>query len=249
MEIKHFGLIGCRLGHSFSQEWFSRKFAELGLKEYSYELFELPSVDGLKEWALRMGLSGFNVTVPYKLAVIPQLDDLDEVAAAIGAVNCVTIENERLIGHNTDAPAFQQTLDEGERKAFVMGTGGAARAVAYALEQRNIDYKFVSRTPEKHPRAISYDEMRQEAWKHPRLLIVNATPVGMYPEVDSTPLGLQAPEGDVLVYDLIYNPSPTRLLREAAALGMRTKNGLEMLHLQADLSWKIWENKEIGIKN
>ena len=91
--------------------------------------------------------------------------------------------------------------------------------------------------------------MRQEAWKHPRLLIVNATPVGMYPEVDSTPLGLQAPEGDVLVYDLIYNPSPTRLLREAAALGMRTKDGLEMLHLQADLSWKIWENKEIGIKN
>ena len=220
MEIKHFGLIGCRLGHSFSQEWFSRKFAELGLKKYSYELFELPSVDGLKEWALRMGLSGFNVTVPYKLAVIPQLDELDEVAASVGAVNCVTIENERLIGHNTDA-----------------------------LEQRNIDYKFVSRTPEKHPRAISYDEMRQEAWKHPRLLIVNATPVGMYPEVDSTPLGLQAPEGDVLVYDLIYNPSPTRLLREAAALGMRTKDGLEMLHLQADLSWKIWENKEIGIKN
>ena len=142
MEIKHFGLIGRRLGHSFSQEWFSRKFAELGLKEYSYELFELPSVDGLKEWALRMGLSGFNVTVPYKLAVIPQLDELDEVAASVGAVNCVTIENERLIGHNTDAPAFQQTLDEGERKAFVMGTGGAARAVAYALEQRNIDYKF-----------------------------------------------------------------------------------------------------------
>jgi shikimate dehydrogenase len=189
------------------------------------------------------------VTVPYKLAVIPQLDDLDEVAAAIGAVNCVTIENERLIGHNTDAPAFQQTLDEGERKAFVMGTGGAARAVAYALEQRHIEYTFVSLTPENHPKAISYDEMRQEAWKQPRLLIVNATPVGMYPEVDSTPLGLQAPEGDVLVYDLIYNPSPTRLLREAAALGMRTKNGLEMLHLQADLSWKIWENKEIGIKN
>ena len=115
--MKHrFGLIGRKLGHSWSQEYFTRKFAELGLKDHSYALFELPSVEGLKEWALREGLSGFNVTVPYKMAVVGELDALDEVAAEMGAVNCVTVEDGRLIGHNTDAPAFGQTLDRGAWK-------------------------------------------------------------------------------------------------------------------------------------
>ena len=250
--MKHrFGLIGRRLGHSYSQEYFTRKFSDLGLGDYSYELFELPSVEGLKEWAMREGLSGFNVTVPYKLAVIPQLDALDEVAAAVGAVNCVTMEQGWLIGHNTDAPAFQQTL-EGEifDCAFIMGTGGAARAVAYALGQMGVEYKFVSRHPQG-VNILSYEQLveetRQAASLQSEILIINATPVGMFPDIDRTPFDLTAfhfPLPTFLFYDLIYNPSPTLLLRQAAALGASTKDGFEMLHLQADLSWQFYNKNE-----
>ena len=255
--MKRFGLIGRRLGHSFSQEYFMRKFAELGLKDYSYELFELPSVEGLKELALREGLSGFNVTVPYKIDIIQELDALDEVATAVGAVNCVAVEDGRLVGHNTDAPAFRDTLMTSLNTknltlntAFILGTGGAARAVAYALGQLGIDYTFVSRHPEQHDNAISYDYFcagKMPAVQGRGVLIVNATPVGMYPDVDAMPL----PDNFQFsifnfqfVYDLIYNPSPTRLLREASVLGLGVKDGLEMLHLQADLSWKIWGIKK-----
>ena len=247
--MKRFGLIGRRLGHSYSQGYFGQKFAELGMRGFSYELFELESVEGLKGWVLDEGLSGFNVTVPYKIAVIPQLDALDEVAAAVGAVNCVTIERGRLVGHNTDAQAFQQTLGDGEvkecEKAFILGTGGAARAVAYALGQMGIGYTFVSRHPELHPGAIGYDDLSFSNFEFS--ILINATPVGMYPDVDAMPL----PDNFQLstfnfqfVYDLIYNPSPTRLLREAAAQGIMVKDGLEMLHLQADLSWETWRIDE-----
>ena len=253
--MKHgFGLIGRKLGHSWSQEYFTRKFAELGLSDCSYALFELPSVEGLKEWALREGLSGFNVTVPYKMAVVGELDALDEVAAEMGAVNCVTVEDGRLIGHNTDAPAFGQTLDrgawkveDGKREAFVLGTGGAARAVAYALGQRGIPHTFVSRHPEQHGNAISYAQLTHllaQASIDTGILVVNATPVGMYPETGRTPLNLSssvAPLSGVTFYDLVYNPSPTLLLRQAAERGACTKDGLEMLHLQADMSWHFWE--------
>lgn len=253
--MKHgFGLIGRKLGHSWSQEYFTRKFAELGLSDCSYALFELPSVEGLKEWALREGLSGFNVTVPYKMAVVRELDALDEVAAEMGAVNCVTVEDGRLIGHNTDAPAFGQTLDrgawkveDGKREAFVLGTGGAARAVAYALGQRGIPHTFVSRHPEQHGNAISYAQLTHllaQACIDTGILVVNATPVGMYPETGRTPLNLSssaAPLSGVTFYDLVYNPSPTLLLRQAAERGACTKDGLEMLHLQADMSWQFWK--------
>ena len=251
--MKRFGLIGRKLGHSYSRDYFARKFVELGLKNYSYELFELPSVEGLKAWALREGLSGFNVTVPYKQEVIPQLDALDEVATAVGAVNCVTIENGRLVGHNTDAPAFRDTLEDllntkhiTLNTAFILGTGGAARAVAYALGQLGIGFTFVSRHPGQHDNAISYDCFcggRMPAALGMGVLIVNATPVGMYPNVDQTPLDLSSLQMDagrmpaVHCYDLVYNPSPTRLLHEAVSLGCGVKDGLEMLHRQADLSW------------
>lgn len=254
MKKNRFGLIGRRLGHSWSQDYFTRKFSDLGLKDYSYKLFELPSVEELKEWALREGLLGFNVTVPYKVEIIPQLDALDEVATAVGAVNCVTIESGCLIGHNTDAPAFRQTLSNCFPKiaeacvtTFILGTGGAARAVAYALRQLGIGYAFVSRYPDLHANAIGYDRMWTETQHavslQKSIMIVNATPVGMWPEVEKVPLELGIMSGDVLVYDLIYNPSPTRLLREAAERGANIKDGLEMLHLQADLSWELFKNR------
>lgn len=242
--MKKFGLIGRRLGHSWSQRWFEELFTSLGLADYSYRLYELPSVEGLKEWAQRERLLGFNVTVPYKQAVIPQLDALDADAEAIGAVNCVTVEEDRLVGHNTDAPAFRQTLESHTlpKQAYILGTGGAARAVAYALQQLDIPFSFVSREPNLHSGAISYDQLYTLS-PTPSTLIINATPVGMYPEVDNTPLNLSAFHTSLasfLFYDLIYNPSPTLLMRQAAERGAHVKDGLEMLQRQANLSWEFF---------
>lgn len=242
--MKRFALIGRKLGHSYSQRWFEEMFVREGLEGYRYDLVEMSTLERLRDWIREEGINGFNVTVPYKQEVIAQLDELDETAAAIGAVNCVTIENGRLTGHNTDAPAFQQTIQKTEfriQNSVILGTGGAAHAVAFALGQLGIPYRFVSRHPEQHPNAIGYAQL-STLKEQSSTLIVNATPVGMYPDIDATPLDLTHAFTHSLIhtffYDLIYNPSPTRLLREAAAAGARVKDGLEMLHLQAELSWK-----------
>lgn len=268
--MKRFALIGRRLGHSYSQRWFEELFAREGLRGHSYSLVEMPTLEGLRDWVRRDHIDGFNVTVPYKQEIIPLLDALDETAAAVGAVNCVTVERQatsqsgnqaiRLIGHNTDAPAFQETLqvfiqsnNQAIRQSFILGTGGAARAVAYALGALGIEYTFVSRHPDQHEHAISYEELVSfTSHLSPLTLIVNATPVGMYPAVDATPLDLSpftqalkhSDNQAILIYDLIYNPSPTRLLREAATLGAQAKDGLEMLHRQAELSWEWFRQAE-----
>lgn len=245
--MKKYGLIGRRLGHSWSQRWFEELFASLGLEDYSYRLYELPSVEGMKEWVLREGLSGFNVTVPYKMEIIPHLDALDAEAEAIGAVNCVSVERGRLVGHNTDAPAFQQTIEAfpSPSQAFILGTGGGAKAVAHTLHRMDIPHTFISRSPNLHSNAIGYDQLHT-LLSPCSTLIVNATPIGMYPDDGKTPLNLSSiriPLSDFLFYDLIYNPSPTLFLHQASVHGARVKDGLEMLHRQADLSWKIWKSK------
>ena len=248
--MKRFALIGRKLGHSYSQRWFEELFAREELEDYSYRLVEMASLEGLKEWVKKEGVNGFNVTVPYKQKIIAHLDALDETAAAIGAVNCVTVEGDRLTGHNTDAPAFRETLERTLPAdnhplptAFILGTGGVARAVAYALSELGIEYTFVSRHPEQHPNAIGYNDLFTFHFS-PFTLIINATPVGMYPDVDTTPLDLSPFTFNLssfFVYDLIYNPSPTQLLREAAACGAKVKDGLEMLHRQAELSWDLFQ--------
>ena len=250
--MKHFALIGRTLTHSLSKEYFdAQHFADA-----DYTLCPMPSLDGLRRWVEEKGIGGFNVTVPYKQAIIPHLDALSPEAEAIGAVNCVVVDDGRLIGHNTDAPAFRRTLETllntkhlTPTSAFILGTGGAAHAVAYALGQLGIAHRFVSRTPERYPNAIGYNQLPTIHYPLPTL-IVNATPVGMYPDVDSTPLSLTSPSlpshtplTPLFVYDLVYNPSPTLLMRQAAALGAQTKDGLEMLHLQAELSWHLWHLK------
>ena len=246
--MKRFALIGRRLGHSYSQRWFEELFERLGLEDCSYNLVEMPSLKGLRDWVRRDDINGFNVTVPYKQEVIAYLDELDETASTIGAVNCVTVEGERLVGHNTDAPAFLDTLkpflQSNNRtigRSFILGTGGAARAVAHGLEQLGIPYTFVSRHPEQHENAIGYDNL--SIFNFQFSILINATPVGMYPDIDAMPM----PDNFQFsifnfqfVYDLIYNPSPTRLLREASARGAKVKDGLEMLHRQAELSWKLF---------
>ncbi len=292
--MKHYALIGIRLEHSYSKVWFDRQhFADA-----DYRLCPMPSLEGLKRWVADNHIDGFNVTNPYKQAILPLLDELSPTAAVIGAVNCVAVDGHRLIGHNTDGPAFLQTLvqpvgceqwavgsdatQDGDSQlntkhltlntnhSLILGTGGAAQAVAWALRQLGIAYTFVSRTPEKHHDAIGYDDIPKTVgsgqWavgsdatqdgdnqlntkhltlntNHCPLLIVNATPVGTWPDVDRSPLDLAAahyPLPTTHFYDLVYNPSPTRLLREAAALGAATTDGNDMLRLQAELSWKIW---------
>ncbi len=242
--MKQYGLIGKTLSHSWSRRWFKEMFEREGITDCRYSLYELPSVAGLHEWVAANGISGFNVTIPYKEAVIPQLDEIDSIAESVGAVNCVAVTDGRLVGHNTDAPAFLETLQPllqpYHRAALVLGTGGAAKAVGYALRQLGIEYLLVSRTPQQHPHAVSYDDAAGLAASH--LLIVNATPVGMYPNVDGIPWPYPHLLGKRhLCYDLIYNPETTRFLREATAAGAHTCGGLAMLERQAQLSWEIWE--------
>lgn len=244
--MKKYGLIGRRLGHSWSQRWFEEMFRREKVAAASYSLFEMESVDGLREWVENHAISGFNVTVPYKEAVIPFLDDLDETASAVGAVNCVEVCDGRLVGHNTDAPAFRDTLAPLLRSwhssALILGTGGAAKAVAFALRQLEIDYCFVSRNPNGRAGIVGYDGAREMACE--RLLIVNATPVGMYPDVGQTPWPYLADLGEHHVcYDLIYNPAESRFLHDARSKGCQTANGLAMLHRQAQLSWEIWSGR------
>ena len=239
-ETKHYALIGKHLGHSWSQRWFEAMFAREGLEGHSYTLHEMPTLDGLRQWICREHILGFNVTIPYKQAIMPMLDSVSREADAIGAVNCVVVGGGRLVGHNTDAPAFAQTLPANApgNAALILGTGGAAQAVAYALKTLGIKYQMVSRHPSGD--AIGYSEANLRAREFD--ILVNATPAGMWPDVDSTPwpYGL---EGFGLVYDLVYNPSPTLLLRQAAAAGAATVDGLAMLQRQAELSWQLWRQQ------
>lgn len=241
--MRRYGLIGRPLGHSWSQQWFEEMFRREGISDAEYRLCELPSLDGLRRWIDDTRLLGFNVTIPYKEAVIPYLDGLDSTARAIGAVNCVDVRQGRLIGHNTDAPAFRNTLRPlllpCHTSALILGTGGAAKAVARALRSLGIDSNFVSRHPEAHPGSISYAEA--ESLLPQRLLLVNATPVGMHPAESLTPwprTGAIGPQH--ICYDLIYNPPKTRFLQESEARGARIANGLAMLQRQALLSWQLW---------
>lgn len=242
-EMKRFALIGRRLGHSYSQQWFEGLFSQLGLHDHTYALHEMPSLAGLRQWVECNGICGFNVTVPYKQEIIPYLDALDATAMAIGAVNCVTVEGNRLFGHNTDAGAFKQSLEHTGwdiHRAFVLGTGGAARAVAYALRQMGIPCQYVSRTPRGDDQ-IGYEQL-SSCHSPSATLLVNATPVGMYPDIDNSPV---ADPDFPYVFDLTYNPSPTRLMRDASIHGAQVKDGLEMLHLQAEMSWAFFRQCEV----
>lgn len=246
--MKRYGLIGSRLAHSYSQRWFSDFFSREGIDAH-YGLYELPNLDTLRQWVAHQGLSGFNVTIPYKEAVLPLLDSIEPEAQAIGAVNCVCVSPQGdgvwLQGFNTDVPAFRTTLlpllQPHHRQALVLGTGGASRAVGYVLRQLGLDASFVSRTPDRHPTAVSYEKASTLASTH--TLIVNCTPVGMSPHEEDSPWSyphLLTPRH--LCYDLIYNPAETRFLRQAHAQGSTTCNGMAMLCLQAQASWQHFQS-------
>lgn len=246
--MRKFGLVGKSLGHSWSKEYFTRKLITTGLDDCSYENFQLDDIIVLKELILSdPGLLGLNITIPFKEHVLSLLDETDPVAQAIGAVNCIKVSRTgnlvKLKGFNTDMPAFQQAvkplLHGGIKKALVLGTGGAARAVCYALKELRIEPVQVSRF--KKPGVFVYEEIGHKIINEYKL-IINATPVGMFPETSASPLlpyDLITP--DHILFDLIYNPEKTKFLEYGEKAGSVISNGLEMLYLQAELSWKLWE--------
>lgn len=242
--MKRFGLIGKKLGHSFSAKYFAEKFEREGLLECDYSLYELPEIECVKEFMLTPDLVGFNVTIPYKQQIIPYLDALDAQAREVGAVNCVKIERDgRRVGYNTDVDGIRLSLDKllGEEtvgSALVLGTGGASQAVQYVLRERGIDYKVVSR--EKGKADLTYDDLTQEVMATHRL-IINASPVGMYPACENCPdIPYAMLSGSHFLFDLVYNPLTTRFMELGAEQGAATLSGIDMLYAQAESAWRIW---------
>lgn len=242
--MKRFGLIGKRLGHSFSAKYFAEKFEREGLLDCDYSLYELPEIECVKEFMLSPDLVGFNVTIPYKQQIIPYLDDMDAQAREVGAVNCVKIERDgRRVGYNTDVDGIRLSLDKllGEESvdaALILGTGGAAQAVQYVLRERGIKYQIVSRDAGKAD--LTYDDLDQEIIAAHRL-IINASPVGMYPACDKAPkIPYAMLSGSHFLFDLVYNPLTTRFMELGAKQGAATLSGIDMLYAQAESAWRIW---------
>ncbi len=234
-----FGLIGHPVAHSFSPSYFKQKFAVLGLP-YSYEAKDLESLSDVKSMVRAWNWRGFNVTIPHKQGIMPFLDEVDKDASAIGAVNTVSVVNNQWKGFNTDHIGFGRTLDSlrtpEDRSALILGDGGAAKAVKYALEQRGITYQIVRRSGD-----LDYDQLHPNHIRAHQI-IINTTPLGMSPkEAEFPPIPYEAITPQHLLYDLIYHPAETAFLRKGRLLGARTINGESMLHLQADESWQIWE--------
>jgi shikimate dehydrogenase len=245
---KVFGLIGGTVSHSFSKAYFDEKFFREGLRDYHYELFPLNNITEI-ETLLKdtKGLSGLNVTIPYKEQILKYLDEIDGFAKQIGAVNVIRIKEGKLQGFNTDSDAFRETLEkwlpkEKTFKALILGTGGSSKAVVEALNRLKIGYQLVSRDARKG--IISYDDLAKDP-KHitESNLIINTTPLGMSPNTEAIPpIEFENVCADHYVYDLIYNPARTMFLQKAEMRGATIKNGLEMLHVQAEKSWRIWNN-------
>jgi len=243
--MRLFGLIGKTLKHSFSKVYFTRKFAELGLTDCRYENFELPSIDDFKALLdSHPELEGLNVTIPYKEEVLPYLHWHTQVVREVGACNCIKFVEGRLYGFNTDVVGFKKSLQKvlapHHKKALVLGTGGGAKAVGYALKELGIAYLYVSRT--KQSAGLTYDEVDGNIVKD-HLLIVNTSPVGMYPNMDAAPvLPYEHLSANHLLYDLIYNPAKTLFLKKGVEQGATVSNGQEMLELQAEENWRIWNS-------
>lgn len=242
-----YGLVGYPLGHSFSRSFFQAKFEREGIAA-TYENFEMPDLSGLRQLiADRRELCGLNVTIPYKTEVIALLDELDPQARKIGAVNVIRITRQPdgrvwLKGYNSDIIGFTRSIapliDGGMQRALILGTGGASKAVYAGLKSLHIEPTFVSR--QRRGDIIAYDDLTSERMADHRI-IVNTTPVGMYPHTDEAPrIPYECLTPGHLCYDLIYNPETTRFLELSARQGCKTKNGTEMLHLQALAAWDIW---------
>lgn len=249
IDMKTFGLLGYPLGHSFSKQYFAEKFERENLKDYEYVNFELDAIDRFPEiFDYKHEVYGLNCTIPYKQQVMQYLDDIDDEAFEVGAVNTIKFIREEsgrieLIGYNTDIIGFENSLmpmlNEKHKKALILGTGGASMAIKHVLKKNNIDFISAS-IEELQENEISYDDINADVIKE-SLLIVNATPLGTYPRVDACPsIPYDALTGDHVLFDLVYNPEITKFMSRGLEHGASVKNGLEMLHGQAEASWEIW---------
>lgn len=243
---KRYGLLGKDIGYSFSKGYFTEKFNNENYSGCSYENFDIPEIAQFTKITKDIdtsGLKGINVTIPYKEAVIPFLDKLSKKAAKIGAVNTITISKKgKLKGYNTDYYGFQKALEPllqaHHKKALILGTGGASKGVAFALEELGIWYTFVSREAKEN--AIDYSQINATTFANYHI-IINSSPVGTSPNVDAFPLlPYQYFTEKHIAFDLIYNPAETQFLKKAKEQGAQIKNGLEMLVFQAEKAWEIW---------
>lgn len=242
--MKKYGLVGKSLSHSFSERYFNDKFAALNI-DAQYRLFELPTPEEIAGFLQETDALGLNVTVPYKQTVIRYCKSLDETALRVGAVNCLLKKNNEWIGYNTDVFGFLQSvkpfLTLYHSRALILGTGGAAKAVAYALSGLGISFRMVSRNPSQGQ--LHYQQLSPQVLQS-FPLIINATPCGMYPDSASSPLrDYSGISGDHLLIDLIYNPEKTLFLQKGEAFGASVLNGMSMLKLQAEKSWEIWNSE------
>lgn len=248
LRMRKLGLIGYPLTHSFSKQYFEQKFNALGIDDYTYELFPLKTITSLpKLLADEAQLIGLNVTIPYKQSVISYLDDTDISARMVGAVNVISIKNNTLTGFNSDVYGFQQSLlqwystadNHSLTGALILGNGGAASAVSFVLKSLSIPYLFVTRRVIESP-SIRYEEIDASLLDiYP--LIINTTPLGTFPDINATPaLPYHLLDDRNSLYDLVYNPEITTFMANGLKRGCRVKNGMDMLHLQAEKAWEIW---------
>lgn len=246
--MRLFGLIGFPLSHSFSAGYFAEKFAAEKIFNTDYRLFPLEDISQLPILIDKFpDVQGFNVTIPYKVAILPYLDKLTPEAAEVGAVNCVKIKKDssgtKLVGYNTDVFGFLESLfpllKPHHQNALVLGTGGASNAVCYALKSLNVNCNLVSRSSQKSS-TLQYNQLNENIISD-NLLIINTTPVGTFPDIANSPdIPYQFLSNKHLLFDLIYNPAQTQFLKNGLNFGTSILNGLQMLELQAEKSWEIW---------
>jgi|LZCG01.1.fsa_nt_gb shikimate dehydrogenase len=245
--MKTYGLVGKKLQHSFSKDYFQNKFAKQGINGCQYINIELTDISKLPEIIIHnTEYQGLNITIPYKETVIPFLDELSTISQTIGAVNTIIISRKgnmiKLKGDNTDVTGFQESLNnfipEKISSALILGTGGASKAVAYVLKKQNISFKFISRNPQK---GIPYHDVTPHLIGQSQL-IINTTPLGMAPNTAALPaIPYAAITPEHYLFDLIYNPPETMFLKKGKQQGAHTKNGTEMLLIQAEASWRLWQ--------
>ena len=238
--MKTYCLIGKNLQHSFSKDFFKMKFKNQKIKNIKYINIEINDISKLPELIKKNKISGLNITNPYKKSVMPFLDKINESAKKIGAVNTIKMKKNKLIGYNTDVIGFEKSLTKiiGERKnALILGNGGASKAVKYVLNKLNVNYLIVNRKSKFDYHHITKDILNKYK------IIINTTPVGMFPKIEEKPiLKYKHLNNSHLLYDLIYNPNETEFLKNGRIQKCNIKNGLEMLYIQAEASWKIWNS-------
>ena len=246
---RNFGLIGKDISYSFSENYFANKFKDQNITDANYQNFDIQTIEDFDKKVLKTkALAGLNVTIPYKESIIPFLDKLDKKAKKIGAINTIKFTKKgNLKGYNTDIYGFKKAikphLKKQHKKALILGTGGASKAIAFVLKELNIDFHFVSRQASKKA-SYTYDALSEQIISDHQI-IINCSPVGTFPDITDAPkIPYNGIQDTHILFDLIYNPSETVFLKEGKQKGAKTLNGYDMLVFQAEKSWKIW-NKSL----